>query len=159
MAERCSVEITIYRAMLFDMDGVITDTMPFHFEACKRAFEPYGISVSREDVYLREGMATSAMGEEIARAKGKEPSGEDLKKIVAAKTGIFNDLAIGRAKAYDGVPETLRMLRGNGIRLALVTGSKAHLFKLSCLCCLPRLREFAMPVESLSRTHELIACL
>jgi len=124
MAERCSVEIYIYRAALFDMDGVITDTMPLHYESWKRAFEPYGVNVYKMDVYLREGMTTAMMGREIARDKGKELSEEELQKVVEEKTRIFNVLVREHAKAYEGVMETLRMLRNNGLKLALVTGSK-----------------------------------
>lgn len=126
MAERCSVEIFIYRAALFDMDGVITDTMPLHFESWKRAFERYYVTVYKMDemdVYLREGMTTAMMGREIARAKGKELSEDELQKIVEEKTRIFNELVTEQAKVYEGVMETLRMLRNNGLKLALVTGS------------------------------------
>ena len=61
MAEKCSVDIYYYRAALFDMDGVITDTMPLHFEAWKRAFAGAGIGLEKMDVYLREGMTSMAM--------------------------------------------------------------------------------------------------
>jgi beta-phosphoglucomutase len=123
MAERCAVEIFIYRAALFDMDGVITDTMPLHYESWKRAFERHYIKVYEMDVYLREGMTTATMGREIARAKDKELSGEELQKVVDEKTRIFNELVREHAKAYEGVPGTLMMLRNNGLKLALVTGS------------------------------------
>ncbi len=124
MAERCAVEIFIYRAALFDMDGVITDTMPLHYESWKRAFEPYGVSVEKMDVYLREGMTTTAMGREIARDKGRGLSGEELCKVVEEKTRIFKGLVRERAEVYEGVPGTIRMLRNNGLKLALVTGSR-----------------------------------
>jgi beta-phosphoglucomutase len=123
MDERCSVEIFIYRAALFDMDGVITDTMPLHYESWKRTFEPHGIVVQKMDVYLREGMTTAAMGREIARGKGVELSDEELREIVAEKARVFSELVRERASTYEGVDETLRMLRNNGLKLALVTGS------------------------------------
>jgi beta-phosphoglucomutase len=124
MADRCSVDIYYYRAALFDMDGVVTDTMPLHYESWRRAFERAGVSVDKMDVYLREGMTSMAMAREISQAKGKELSDEDIEAIVGEKTRIFNSLVKEQARAYDGVKVTLSMLRGNDIRLALVTGSK-----------------------------------
>lgn len=124
MPEKCSIEIVFYRAALFDMDGVITDTMPLHYESWKRAFEAYGVDVDKMDVYLREGMTTWEMGRDIARAKGKSLTEEDIKELVKEKSRIFDDLVIREAKAYDGVEEMLRMLRNNGVKVALVTGSR-----------------------------------
>ncbi len=123
MAEHCAVEIYIYRAALFDMDGVITDTMPLRYESWRRAFGKYGIDVARMDVYLREGMTSDAMARAIARDKGKELPEEDLNRIVEEKVHLFERLAGEHARAFDGVPETLMMLRNNGLKLALVTGS------------------------------------
>jgi beta-phosphoglucomutase len=125
MAEHCSIFITRYRAVLFDMDGVITDTMPIHLKAWQEAFRPCGISIDKMDVYLREGMQPRAMAQEIAREKGVCLQDDDLDRIVAEKTGIFDGEATANARTYEGVPETLRMLRNNGLRTALVTGSKA----------------------------------
>ncbi len=124
MAERCSVKIFLYRAVLFDMDGVIADTMPLHYESWRRAFESLGVHVDRMDVYLREGMTTMQMGEDIAASKGRRFSQGELGSIVELKTRIFNELVSAGVRMYEGVPETLMMLRNNGMRLALVTGSR-----------------------------------
>lgn len=124
MAEHCSIFITRYRAVLFDMDGVITDTMPMHLKSWREAFQPCGISVEKMDVYLREGMKSREMAQKIAKEKGVCLRDEDLDRIVAEKTRIFEGEA-SHARAYEGVPGTLRMLQNNGLRTVLVTGSKA----------------------------------
>ncbi len=124
-AEHCSIFITRYRAALFDMDGVITDTMPLHLKAWQEAFRPRGVDVSEMDLYIHEGLPSPAMAREIARAKGESFSPEDLAKIVAAKGELFDRDAPARARAFDGAAETLKMLRNHGLKTALVTGSRA----------------------------------
>jgi beta-phosphoglucomutase len=106
------------------MDGVITDTMPIHLKAWQDAFRPCGISIDNMDVYLREGMQSRTMAREIALEKNICLRDEDLDRIVAEKTRIFDSETEAHVRVYEGVPETLRMLRNNGLRTALVTGSK-----------------------------------
>ena len=43
------------KAVIFDMDGVITNTMPDHFEAWRIVLFKRGIKVSHLDIYRREG--------------------------------------------------------------------------------------------------------
>ena len=58
-------------ALIFDMDGVITDTMPYHLRAWKSVLGSSGISVSHEDIYKREGQKGIDSVREIFKEKGK----------------------------------------------------------------------------------------
>lgn len=44
------IDITQFRAIIFDLDGVIIDTEPLHARAQRMAFEHYGVSVP-ENMY------------------------------------------------------------------------------------------------------------
>ena len=57
--------------VIFDMDGVITDTMPYHFRAWKSVFASAGVGVSHEDIYKREGQKGIDSVREIFMEKGK----------------------------------------------------------------------------------------
>ena len=43
------------KAILFDMDGVIFDSMPYHALSWVNAFKQVGITFSEYEVYLNEG--------------------------------------------------------------------------------------------------------
>ena len=41
--------------MIFDMDGVITDTMPYHFRAWQKVYAEEGFPITKNEIYRREG--------------------------------------------------------------------------------------------------------
>lgn len=123
MAKTCRIDTGIYKAVLFDLDGVITDTMGLHYEAYRRAFDKYGIAVSKLDIYVLEGMPSMDVGREIVRVKGAKLEEEQIRKLVEEKREIYRALAGEQASTFPGVPETLLMLREHGVKLALITGS------------------------------------
>ena len=44
-----------YKAILFDMDGVIVDSMPYHFISWFETLKKYKVTVSPFDIYENEG--------------------------------------------------------------------------------------------------------
>jgi beta-phosphoglucomutase len=105
------------------MDGVITDTVKFHYEAFRNVFKKAGIDVKPRDVYLNEGMPALEIGKAILKKYNVAMPDDELKRLVNEKQELFRRLSEGKARAYDGVPETLAMLREHGVKLALVSGS------------------------------------
>ncbi len=123
MQPHCTINVQRYKAVLFDLDGVITDTAQFHYEAFRETFKKLGLDIKPLDVYTREGMPSMKIGQSLVEEYGVKVSDEVLKRTVEEKRELFRKMAAGRAKAFKGVPETLAMLRENGIKLGLVTGS------------------------------------
>lgn len=48
------------KAVLFDMDGVLFDSMKNHATAWHEAMKQYGMSLSKEEAYLHEGRTGAA---------------------------------------------------------------------------------------------------
>ena len=42
----------MFRAVIFDFDGVIADSEPLHFEAFRRALAERGVEISKELYYV-----------------------------------------------------------------------------------------------------------
>src|SRR5918911_2569545 len=67
------------KGIIFDMDGVLVDAMPFHCKAIQRAAKlEVNIDVEERDVYLLEGMPGEDMVKELLRHKRYTGNIEDL---------------------------------------------------------------------------------
>src|SRR5208283_4384437 len=107
--------------LIFDMDGVITDTMPYHFRAWKSVLASEGISVSHTDIYKREGQKGIDSVREIFREKGKIYTDVRGKKILQKKEELFKK--IFKQKFIAGSRAFIKKFKAQGFGLALVTGT------------------------------------
>ena len=48
------------KSVLFDMDGVLFNSMPYHADAWHKVMERHGLHLSREEAYLHEGRTGAA---------------------------------------------------------------------------------------------------
>ncbi len=112
------------RAIILDMDGVITNTMPDHFHAWKVILHKLGIPVTHHDVYCREGQPGIHSVRELSAQYGKPVSGRRAHKILKEKEVYFKRIV--RLRFIVGVRTFLKKLHNNHFRLALVTGTAHH---------------------------------
>jgi HAD superfamily hydrolase (TIGR01509 family) len=117
-------------AIIFDMDGVLVDTMPFHYEAMKKAVkEITDIELERRTFYLLEGMPINEMAKKILELKGydtkqTENLGFDTvaQKIGTRKKQIFLEQMKQIPQSFKGVKELIHDSL-KGCLKAVVTGS------------------------------------
>ena len=109
------------KAVLFDMDGVIVDSMPYHYLAWYEALRPLGIRVSVFEVYLREGERWDKSLKDFLTQSGITPSSRTLAKIFRLRQRFFHRYF--KRRLFEGVGEFLRCLKKNGYTLGLVTGT------------------------------------
>jgi beta-phosphoglucomutase len=108
-------------AVLFDMDGVITDTMSYHMRAWRIVLKRYGLNVNRNDIYKREGQKGIHSIEEIFKEHGHEFNMDLGKKILKEKEEYFK--IIVKRRFISGSRTFLKLLRQKGFLLGLVTGT------------------------------------
>ncbi len=108
------------KAIIFDMDGVLVDSMPYHAGAWIKAFAETGISVGRKDIYELEGSNHRQTVEIMFRRSGRIATDKDVNEISKKKIEIFN--MIQHVRPFDGMKELLAELAPE-YRLAVVSGS------------------------------------
>ena len=124
------------RAITFDMDGVLVDAMPFHYEAMKIAIkEITNIDLDKRTFYLLEGMPVAEMALEIFKLKGyvvvdDDDSDENIAKkdiektaakVAQRKKEIFRKMDV-TPKPFDGIRELIIYDLSNCLK-AVVSGA------------------------------------
>jgi beta-phosphoglucomutase len=110
--------------LIFDLDGVITDTMPYHFQAWRSVFAAEGIRVSREDVYKREGQKGIDSVRELFVEKEKLYTDTIGRRLLQEKEKLFK--RIYKLKFIAGSRMFIKRSQARGFKLALVTGTSRH---------------------------------
>ena len=108
-------------AIILDMDGVIVDSMPYHFIAWYEALSPLGIRVSAFEVYQREGERWDKSLKDFLIQGGIKPTSSVMRKVFLKRQIIFRRYF--KRKLFSGVEEFLRGLKNKGYLLAIVTGT------------------------------------
>ena len=106
------------KAVFFDQDGVLFNSMPYHAKSWVLAMNEYGFPFTERQVYRNEGRTGSSV---IREAGGDD---EACEKIYAAKSKYFNQLTGGQLpELIPGIQDVLAFLRANNIQCWVVTGS------------------------------------
>ncbi|HJU60235.1 MAG TPA: HAD family phosphatase [Nitrososphaeraceae archaeon] len=116
-------------AVIFDMDGVLVNSMPFHYKAMSIALkEITNIDLDKKTFYLLEGMPVAEMALEILRLNGYRINKCDLQcigeKIAQRKKTIFKKMNV-IPKSYDKVKELINNDLNNCLK-AIVSGSSKN---------------------------------
>ena len=117
---KCSVHNK--SAILFDMDGVLYDSMPNHSKAWSQAMERFGMHMTPHDVYLNEGATGHDTVVRISlRDRGYEASEQEIDDIYGYKAELFRSMP--EARVMPGSQEVFRRAAAAGLKILIVTGS------------------------------------
>jgi beta-phosphoglucomutase len=112
------------RAVIFDFDGVITDSEILHLRAFNEVLAQYNIEIT-EEVYYKDylGFTDRDCFESVAGKNKLGLDSEQIENLIKQKNQIFEKLAATEATIFEGVPEFLQMLTDNKIRRAICSGA------------------------------------
>ena len=112
------------KGIIFDMDGVLIDAMPFHAEAMRIAInEETGYDIDKRIVYLLEGMPGPGLIKEIFK---REKINKDIDDILAEKINKRKKellKQIQNSQAIEGAKQLIEDLRSCNCLKAIVSGA------------------------------------
>src|SRR5205823_2383222 len=113
------------RAILFDLDGVLTDTSEYHYQAWKRLADDEGIPFTHQenDEHLRGVSRRESL---MYIIRGRNYSEAQIQEMMDRKNRYYNDM-IKNMTPNDlvaGGRELLQEIRNAGIKVAIASGSK-----------------------------------
>lgn len=110
------------KVVLFDMDGVLYDSMPHHAVAWQESMARFGLKMTAADAYATEGArGIDTIRHFVMQQKGKDISLDEAQKIYDVKTEIFHSM--GEAPLFEGVMPLMEKIKASGLQIGIVTGS------------------------------------
>lgn len=110
------------KAVLFDMDGVLFDSMPNHARSWARVCTEFGLAMTPEEAYMHEGRTGTATINILARRYwNRDATPEECERIYEEKCRLFNQCP--EAPKMPGAESVLAQVKAAGLGIVVVTGS------------------------------------
>ncbi|MCX5781257.1 MAG: HAD family phosphatase [Elusimicrobia bacterium] len=114
-------------AFIFDLDGVIVDSMPYHFLSWHEALRPFGVRVNCIDVYQKEGAKWDKALEYFLQKANIKPTRKILNGIFKEHKKSFKK--IFKRYIFDDALPIIEKIKKKGYKIGLVTGTNAKRVK------------------------------
>lgn len=110
------------RVVLFDMDGVLYDSMPNHAIAWQESMAKFGIHMTADDAYQTEGArGVDTIRQMVRLQQHRDIDEAEAQKMYDLKSQTFHSLP--EAPVMPGILSLMRQIHENDIQCGVVTGS------------------------------------
>lgn len=118
-------------AVLFDLDGVLVNSIPSHGKAWQYIMRKLGVEVDPFVAPLTEGLHSRRIAQLIFQAAGKNDALamplEELDRFLDEKRAYYRSI-VGQVAISDEIVKVIEKVKSRGIKIALVTStSKVNL--------------------------------
>lgn len=124
----------MFGGVLFDLDGVITDTAKYHYEAWKKIGEEINIEIDMEFNEKLKGVSREDSLKRLLEFGNRQNdfTEEEFNEIAKKKNNIYFEMIqdVSPNDIYPGIEELLKELKENNIKISLASASKNAPFLL-----------------------------
>lgn len=115
------------RAVLFDLDGVLSDSEDLHWRTFNQVFKPFNVSIPREYWYSNyTGRGSRFIVADLIKKNGLDADADEL--LEKRLTLFSKEMARGRLRPVPDGLELVAWARKNGLKIAVASGGhRAHI--------------------------------
>ena len=113
----------VQRALIFDLDGTLVDTVYAHVFAWQRAFDEVGLPIDGWRIHRRVGMSGGLFARAAAREIGRPLSDQETESIQQRHGELYREVLPDR-RPLPGAVELLDELRSEGIPYGIATSGR-----------------------------------
>lgn len=134
-------------AVIFDFDGVITDSEILHLRSFNEVLAQFGVEIATKDYYKEYlGLTDLDLFNLLADKNLLEIDARQITNLAEQKKQVFEKLAKTEGRIIEGVRDFLQMLKQNDIPMAICSG--ALLAEIELILEEARLRPFFEAIVS-----------
>ena len=109
------------KAVIFDVDGTLIDTVDLHAAAWVEALKHFGFEVAFQDMRAQIGKGGDQILHGLLPPDLVSEKGEEIREF---RTNLFKSDYLPRARAFPGVRDLFETLRDRGKRVVLASSGK-----------------------------------
>jgi len=107
-------------AAIWDMDGVIADTAPYHFKAWREVFQKRGVNFTEEGFKRNFGQRNDTI---VRNTLGVSISPSEVDVVAGEKEENFRRRIGQNVKPLPGAVELIRLLKERGVKIAIASSA------------------------------------
>ncbi len=118
--------MSLPKACIFDLDGVIVDTVPAHYVAWKAMADELNIPFTEEENEHLKGLSRTESMRKILELGNVNKSDDEIEKYTTRKNNIYVEI-ISKMTPQDilpGVLDFIQLLKDNNVAIAIGSSSK-----------------------------------
>ncbi|MBI4176801.1 MAG: HAD family phosphatase [Candidatus Aenigmarchaeota archaeon] len=115
------------KAVIFDMDGVLSDTVEFQIKAETDAFREFGIEISPEKILEYNGVSDGEFFSSVFKKFGSAGNPETAREL---KWNSLTSFAKGKIRPISGVVELVEKMKNSQLTLGVASASRKDFIEL-----------------------------